>query len=63
MQITREQFLAFEEVRKSGVTSMFSITVVEVLSGLTKEQQGTIWRNYEELCAKYLEGGVDEESA
>jgi len=58
--ITREQFLDFEVVRESGVTNMYDSKIVVGLSGLTKKQQRIIMKNYDELCAKYLEGGEDD---
>lgn len=60
MLITKEQFLAYEVVRELGLTNMYDSAVVEQLSGLNRTQQITIMKNYNELCAKYLEGGEDE---
>lgn len=54
MEITKEQFLAYENVRQSGVTNMFAVKVVQELSGLDKDQILYIMKNYSELASKYL---------
>lgn len=53
MDITREEFEAYEDVRKSGVTNMFRISVVEDLSGLEREQITYIMQHYSELNERY----------
>ncbi len=45
--ITKLNFMAYEEVRKSGKTNMYNISNVVALSGLTKEQVLNIIENYE----------------
>lgn len=53
VEITKEQFQKYEEVRESGRTSMFNIKNVERLSGLAR---GTIIRiqdNYPFLQSKW----------
>ena len=38
MEITKEEFQSYEDVRVSGITNMFMVTTVCQLSGLEKEQ-------------------------
>ena len=54
-KITREDFEAYVDVQKSGVTNMFDVKTVGALSGLEKEQIMTIMTNYGELKDKYDE--------
>ncbi len=56
--IHEDEFLAYEEVRKSGETNMFNITTVAEISGLSKDTILIIMDRYEDLADKYLE---DEE--
>ncbi len=53
MEITKEEFLAFEAVRLSGVTDMGVVSVVEELSGLSREQIDAIIDCHDELKHKY----------
>jgi len=53
MEITKDEFEAYEEVRASGVTNMFMISVVSELSGLDKEKIKEIMKQYSELNIKY----------
>jgi hypothetical protein len=53
MEISKEQFLDYEAVRLSGVTEMTAITVIEELSGLSREQIFEIIKRYDELKKKY----------
>lgn len=53
MQITKEQFDAYEDVRQSGATNMFAVNTVAELSGLEKETILEIMKNYGSLKAKY----------
>ena len=55
MKVTKEQFLAFEKVRASGVTNMFDIRFVEYSSGLSRETVLEITRKYGELSKMYGE--------
>lgn len=57
MTITKQDFLDYEDVRESGVTNMFAVTTVSMLSGLSKEQIFDIMKNYSQYKDKYLEGG------
>ena len=53
MNITQDEFEAYEDVRVSGVTNMFNVSVVSDYSGLSKEKIIDIMSNYETLCIKY----------
>ena len=55
VEITQEQFEAYEDVRESGVTNMFDVKTVGELSGLEKEEIMTIMQSYGELKEKYDE--------
>ena len=55
MEITKEDFEAYEKVRSSGVTNMFAVGTVSKLSGLSKEKVFAIMKEYSELSEKYLE--------
>jgi len=54
-EISREQFEAYVDVQKSGVTNMFDVKTVGELSGLEKEEIMTIMKSYGELKEKYNE--------
>ena len=54
-EITQEQFEAYVDVQKSGVTNMFDVKTVGELSGLEKEEIMTIMKSYGELKEKYDE--------
>jgi hypothetical protein len=53
-QITKEQFLAYEKVRASGVTNMWHVRLVSDLSGLTESECLDIMKHYSEYANKYL---------
>ena len=53
MSITQEEFDAYEDVRQSGVTNMFNISVVSDYSGLSRDKIITIISNYGTLAEKY----------
>jgi len=53
MNITQDEFDAYEEVRQSGVTNMFNISVVSDYSGLSRDKIITIISNYDILNNKY----------
>jgi len=53
MKITRKQFQAFERVRESGVTNMFDIRIVSMLSDLDREKILAIIHSYDKLVVKY----------
>jgi len=52
-EITQDDFNASEDVRESGVTNMFNVSVVSDYSGLNREQIIAIMSNYEILSIKY----------
>ena len=53
MNITQDEFAAYEDVRESGVTNMFNVSVVSDYSGLSREKITDIMSNYQTLCIKY----------
>ena len=53
MNITQDQFDAYEDVRESGITNMFDWRTVSDYSGLNKQDIMTIMQNYGELSKKY----------
>ena len=53
MNITQDQFDAYEDVRESGVTNMFNVAVVSDYSGLNRKEIMTIMKNYSTLQEKY----------
>ena len=57
INITREQFMAYEEIRQSGITNMFdSRTVIEESDGyLNKEAVSTIMKGFGVNYAKLME--------
>jgi|TARA_R100000084_G_C4547544_1_gene98540 hypothetical protein len=53
IEITQDDFNAYEEVRESGVTNMFDVSTVSDYSGLNRKQIIAIMQNYQELYDKY----------
>ena len=53
VSITQDEFNAYEDVRESGVTNMFNVSVVSDYSGLSREKIIEIMSNYEILSIKY----------
>ena len=53
MIITKEQFQAYENVRVSGVTSMWNTGIVSDLSGLDREEVLEIMKHYSDLKKQY----------
>ena len=53
--ITKKEYTAYEKVRLSGVTNMFDVGTVEILSGLSREKIIEIMKTYEALMKKYPE--------
>ena len=53
MEITKEQFESYEDVRVSGVTNMWAVDLVCEISGLTEEQAMKIMKTYGELAKKF----------
>ena len=53
VSITQDEFNAYEDVRESGVTNMFNVSVVSDYSGLSRDKIITIMENYNTLAEKY----------
>jgi len=53
VEITKAEFQAYEEVRESGVTNMFDVRTVRMISGLDKETILAVMKQYGELNQKY----------
>jgi len=56
MPITKEEFWAYEGVRRSGVTNMFDVVAVSRLSGLDRRTVLEIHKNYSALKTEYVQG-------
>jgi len=54
LRCNKEEFLAYEEVRLSGVTNMFAIKTVERLTGLDQLKISNIMTYYGLYAEKYL---------
>lgn len=50
--ITKEDFEAYEDVRRSGVTNMMFPAARE-LAGIDRDTHTAIMEHYRELCAKW----------
>ena len=53
IEITQDDFQAYENVRESGVTNMFNTAVVSDYSGLSRDKIVSIMQNYGALNEKY----------
>lgn len=53
MEITKEEFIAYEKVRQSGVTNMFNVELVSQLSDLSRLRIYHIMANYTELNKRW----------
>ena len=53
IEITQDDFQAYEDVRQSGVTNMFAVSTVSDYSGLSKDKIISIMQNYSALNEKY----------
>ena len=53
VNVTQDEFDAYEDVRESGITNMFNVSVVSDYSGLSREKIIDIMTNYEILNNKY----------
>lgn len=49
IEITKEDFESYENCRESGLTNMFNLSNVEMITGLSKEKIKAIIEHYEEL--------------
>ena len=63
MNVTKEQFNAYVKVQKSGLTNMFDVNQVILLSDyeLDKDVIIEIMSNYDELSKKYKVDDEDEQ--
>ena len=53
IEITQDDFNAYEDVRQSGVTNMFAVSTVSDYSGLSRDKIVSIMKNYSALNDKY----------
>ena len=53
IDISKEDFEAYEEVRASGVTNMFDVRYVCELSGLSRDKVIAVMEGYEKLMELY----------
>ena len=53
IEISILDFIKYEDCRESGLTNMFDIRNVMMITGLNKEKIVHIIKNYEELIKKY----------
>ena len=53
IEITQDDFQAYEDVRESGVTNMFNTSVVSDYSGLGRDKIVSIMQNYSALKDRY----------
>ena len=54
--ISEEAFNAYNRIRESGVTNMFDVKTVTLLSGLSREECYCIMQHYSYLTDKYNKG-------
>ena len=53
MEITKDDFELYEDVRKTGRINMFNVSKIVELTGLTKEQCFYIMKNYNKLSEEF----------
>ncbi len=53
MKITKQDFLAYQEVQFSGVTNMFDVATVSKLSDLNRDKIIDIMKNYSTYAKKW----------
>jgi len=56
--ITKEKFLAYYSVQKSGVTNMFDVQTVSDYSGLDRSEILDIIKNYSKYKKQFVEETV-----
>ena len=49
INISKEDFEEYVECQKEGLTNMFNLSNVELITGLSKDKIKTIIKHYEEL--------------
>jgi len=52
MDITKDEFDTYEDIRKSGLTNMFDIKNVMNMSGMSKDKIISIMENYDNLTKR-----------
>lgn len=62
INISKQQFQAFEKVRLSGKTNMFDFIMVSKLANLDTDRVKTIIANYSKLKFKYRSDDKNEKS-
>lgn len=50
----KDKFLAYEDVRASGVTNMWDTNAIQTYCDLSREEINNIRKNYEEYANKWL---------
>ena len=53
-EVSKEQFLAFEGVRRSGICNMFDTQMIMEVTDLSSEDISQIRRNYSKLKKQHL---------
>lgn len=54
IDITEQDFLEYEDCREGGLTNMFDLRNVKMITGLSKDKIKAIMKNYDELVKKFL---------
>lgn len=54
MEITKEDFELYEDCRKTGITNMFLVKNVCIVTGLSRDKVIYIMDNYSELRDKFI---------
>ena len=54
IEITKEDFIKYENCRESGITNMFDIKNVEIITKLNRDKIITIMKNYNILAKNFL---------
>jgi hypothetical protein len=58
--VTLEEFLAYEEVRRNGVINVMDARTGSSLAGIPKDRYINVMRNYAKCRAKWPDVGVIE---
>jgi len=54
MEITKEEFKSYEDLRKEGLFNMFNVKAVSDYTGLEREKVIYIMKNYASLFEKFI---------
>jgi len=57
-QITKNDFIAYLKVQRSGKTNMFDVSMVETLSDLPRNKILLIMKNYNDYKKRWKPGNV-----